>query len=390
MTKLISNNKILFRKLEDFDHNSRTSKTHLDVVYYKKKKLFNLASNDYLGLSKNKEIIDASINWTKRYGSSLSSSRLVTGNLDKINKIEKLISKSVKKDKSVIVGNGFLLNATLIPAITGNFLGKRTKFLIFSDKFNHASINYGCLATRQKCVRYNHLDLNNLEDNLKKSPKNSKKIIISETLFSMDGDVIDIDGIRFLSKKYNTILYLDEAHAMGVLGQNGFGLSSQSINNNNEIIVGTFSKGFGSYGSFVSCAEKYYKTIVNSCAGLVYSTVLPPSVLGAIDKSVRKMPKLINLRKNLKINYEFMLDKLKKLGFHTANSRSHIIPIILKDSKQNRELQKFLYDNGFYVKEIRTPTVPKGSERIRLSLTATMGLHLLKKFIKTISVFESK
>ena len=133
MTKLISNNKILFRKLEDFDHNSRTSKTHLDVVYYKKKKLFNLASNDYLGLSKNKEIIDASINWTKRYGSSLSSSRLVTGNLDKINKIEKLISKSVKKDKSVIVGNGFLLNATLIPAITGNFLGKRTKFLIFSE-----------------------------------------------------------------------------------------------------------------------------------------------------------------------------------------------------------------------------------------------------------------
>lgn len=390
MTKLISNNKILFRKLDDFNHSSRTLKNNLDMIGFKKKKLLNFASNDYLGLSKNKEIMDTSITWTKKYGSSLSSSRLVTGNLDKINAIEELISKHTKHYKSIIIGNGFLLNATLIPAVTGNFLGKRNRFLIYSDKYNHSSINYGCLTTRQKCIRYKHLDLNDLEDRLKKAPTNIKKIIISETLFSMDGDLLDINGIRFLSRKYNTTLYLDEAHAMGVLGKNGFGLSSDNAKDDNEINVGTFSKAFGSYGSFVSCSKKYHKVIVNSCAGLIYSTVLPPSVLGAIYSSVKQMPTLGNLRKKIKVNYQFILKSLKKLKFDTANSHSHIIPIILSDSEKCKKLQKYLYASGFFVKEVRPPTVPKGSERIRLSLTATMSLDILKNFINTISSYDSK
>ena len=125
------------------------------------------------------------------------------------------------------MGNGFLLNSTLIPALTGNSLGKRNKFLIFSDKYNHASINYGCLISRQKCLRYNHLDLNHLERLLKKIKTNEKKMIISETLFSMDGDIVDLDGLRLLSEKYNTILYLDEAHAFGIFGKYGFGLASE-------------------------------------------------------------------------------------------------------------------------------------------------------------------
>ena len=390
MTKIISNNKILFRKLEDFNHSSRMLKNNLDIIGFKKKKLLNLASNDYLGLSKNKEIINTSIIGTKKYGSSLSSSRLVTGNLDKINAIEKLISKNTKHDSSIIIGNGFLLNATLIPAITGNFMGKRSRCLIYSDKFNHSSINYGCLTTRQKCIRYNHLDLNDLEDRLKEAPINTKKIIISETLFSMDGDLLDINGIRFLSRKYNTILYLDEAHAMGVLGTNGFGLSSDNAKDDKEISVGTFSKAFGSYGSFVSCSKKYHKVIVNSCAGLIYSTVLPPSVLGAIYSSVKQMPTLGNLRKKIRVNYQFILNSLKKLKFDTANSQSHIIPIILSDPKKCKKLQKYLYACGFFIKEVRPPTVPRGSERIRLSLTATMSLNHLKKFINAISTYDSK
>ena len=158
----ITSNKILFRKLEDFGFDSRVSRGCEDLINFKGKKLFNFASNDYLGFAKNKKIINESIKWTQKYGSSLSSSRLVTGNLDKINLIENLISKKIGHEKSTIVGNGFLLNSTLIPALTGNSLGKRNKFLIFSDKYNHASINYGCLISRQKCLRYNHLDLNHL------------------------------------------------------------------------------------------------------------------------------------------------------------------------------------------------------------------------------------
>ena len=151
---------------------------------------------------------------------------MITGNLDKIREIESMISVKTKHQKSIIMGNGFLLNSTLIPAITGNSIGNRSECFIFSDKLNHASINYGCLLSKQKFFRYNHLDLNHLERLLRKTPKKSKKIIISETLFSMDGDFVDIDGIRYLAEKYNSILYLDEAHAIGVFGKEGFGLFS--------------------------------------------------------------------------------------------------------------------------------------------------------------------
>ena len=168
MNKITLNKKNPTRKLEIFDYSAKLSKRNKDLVKYNGKTLINFASNDYLGFYKNKEISNESISWIKKYGSSLSSSRLVTGNLDKIEMIEKLISKNIKHENSIIIGNGFLLNSTLIPCLTGNSLGTRNKCIIFSDKLNHASINYGCLIYRQKCFRYNHLDLNHLESQLKK------------------------------------------------------------------------------------------------------------------------------------------------------------------------------------------------------------------------------
>ncbi len=384
----ITSNKILFRKLENFGFDSRVSRGYEDLINFQGRKLFNFASNDYLGFSKDKKIINESIKWTQEYGSSLSSSRLVTGNLDKINLIENLISKKIGHEKSTIVGNGFLLNSTLIPALTGNSIGKRNKFLIFSDKYNHASINYGCLISRQKCFRYNHLDLNHLERLLKKIKTNEKKMIISETLFSMDGDIVDLDGLRLLSEKYNTILYLDEAHSFGVFGKSGFGLASEKKKSSNEIIVGTFSKALGSYGSFVSCSKYFHKIIVNTCGGLIYSTALPPSVLGAIFAALKRIPNVSTLRKKILNNSLFLIKNLKLLNLNTAGSSSHIIPIILKDHKKCKKLFNYLFDCGFYVKDVRPPTVPRGLDRIRLSLTATMKKSLIESFIKHISDFK--
>ena len=384
MDKVKTNKKILFRQLEKFNYGSRLSSKNRDFIELNGKKLINFASNDYLGLSKDKEVIKGSYNWLLKYGSSLSSSRLVTGNLDKIDMIEKLVSKKMKMEKSLILGNGFLLNSTLIPTLTGNTPGNRKQFYIFSDKLNHSSINYGCVLSRQKCFRYNHLDLNHLESQLKKIPINKGKIIISETLFSMDGDLLDINGIRFLAKKFDCILYLDEAHSIGVCGKEGFGLSSNSPKIDKEIVVGTFSKAFGSYGSFVSCSKDFHKIIVNNCGGLIYSTVLPPSILGSINAAISKIPKLEHLRQKIKNNYKYILQKLQRLGFDTGNSESHIIPIILKDHLKCKEIQTKLFNSGFYVKEIRPPTVPNGLERIRLSITATMSKKMLQEFFKAI------
>lgn len=387
MKKLISNNKNLFRKLEDFDHSCRISENQEEFIKLNGRKLVNFASNDYLGLSKNKKIINTSIKWTRNYGSSLSSSRMITGNLDKIREIESMISVKTKHQKSIIMGNGFLLNSTLIPAITGNSIGNRSECFIFSDKLNHASINYGCLLSKQKFFRYRHLDLNHLERLLRKTPKDSKKIIISETLFSMDGDFADIGGIRYLAEKYNSILYLDEAHAIGVFGKEGFGLFSGK-KKNNELVVGTFSKALGSYGSFVSCSNSFHKIIVNHCGGLIYSTVLPPSVLGSIHAGIELIAKTKKLRDKIEQNFKFVLAKLNKMSFDTSNSKSHIIPIILKSHSKCKELFEYLLDYGFYVKEVRPPTVPKGLERIRLSITATMRKKTLERFIKIIEKFQ--
>ena len=170
------------RKLENVRFGNRTEKNSLDKIVVKGKSMINLSSNDYLGLSKDKKLISSSIKWTSQYGTSLSSSRLISGNLEKIQIIEKTISKFTLSEKTLIFGGGFLLNSTLIPTLVNNNVGQRNEILIFSDKYNHSSINYGCYLTRQKVLRYKHLDLNHLEYLLKKSSKKIPKIIISETL----------------------------------------------------------------------------------------------------------------------------------------------------------------------------------------------------------------
>ena len=156
------------RRLENISYKNRTLKKNFDTIIISGKKLFNFSSNDYLSLSKNKRIINESKKWLETYGSSLSSSRFVSGNLDKISLIESMISKFTGKEKSLIFSGGFLMNSTLIPTLTDNNLGQRNRVEIFSDKLNHASINYGCYLTRQKVSRYNHLDLNHLDFLLKK------------------------------------------------------------------------------------------------------------------------------------------------------------------------------------------------------------------------------
>ena len=375
------------RKLENINFSNRTGIRNKDSILLNGTSMVNFSSNDYLGLSKNKKLISSSLKWTKLYGTSFSSSRLVSGNFDKINYLEDSISKNVNCEKTLILGSGFLLNSTLIPALTDNNIGQRNEILIFSDKYNHSSINFGSFLTKQKIIRYKHLDLNHLEFLLKKSNNKIPKIIITETLFSMDGDIVDIEGVRFLAQKFNSFLYIDEAHSMGVLGKNGFGIAS-NLYNENEVIIGTFGKSFGSYGGFVSSSKKIYDKIICTCSGLIYSSALPPGNYAAISEAIKIVPTLKNTRKKLLENSRFLIKELNKIDINTGSSNSQIIPIILGDETKCFELQSFLRKNGFFVKVIRSPTVPKGSERIRVSLTATMSKKIINNFLNLIKKFQ--
>lgn len=387
MQSLIKNSKKNLRTLKSVAFITRTKKHNFDKIVFDAKQMINLTSNDYLGLSKNSQLINSSKKWVSKWGTGLSSSRLVSGNLEQIENIETQISSLVKKKKTLIMGSGFQTNATIIPTVIDNYLGSRRKAYIFSDKLNHASINLGCSISKQKTFRYKHLDYDHLEFFLRKRKPDDTKLIISETLFSMDGDLANIESLRFLAKKYNCILYLDEAHAMGIYGRNGFGISSDR-QNFNEIVVGTFSKGLGSFGSFVSCSKLIYDKLVNNCGGLIYTTVLPPGVLGAISAAVKIVPKKIKLRNKLISNSKFLIQSLKKLSINVGNTNSHIIPLIFKTKDECEKLRDFLHKNKYFTKVISSPTVPMGTDRLRISLTATISKGILCKLVELIQKYK--
>tara|TARA_E500000178_G_scaffold346355_1_gene397864 strand:- start:10230 stop:11414 length:1185 start_codon:yes stop_codon:yes gene_type:complete len=370
-------------------HNNDGEKLQNGKIRIDDKFLYNFCSNDYLGLSKSKELIENSIDWANKFGTGLSSSRMVSGNLDLISEIENKISVLKLKETSVIMGSGFQCNLTVIPAITNNSLGQRQKMIILSDKLNHSSIHHGCLLTQQKTLRYKHLDYCHLESLLKKNI-NSKKIIISETIFSMDGDIADISTLRFLAKKYNSLLYFDEAHATGIFGKNGFGLTTlnNSEANENEVVIGTFSKAFGSYGSYISCSQQMKERIINSCSGLIYSTVLPPPVLGSIQKAIELIPNMKYTRKTLLKNSEFLRRKLKENGFNIFKSKSHIIPVVFSKTSKCTKLSEMLKENGFYIHPVKHPTVPIGQSRLRISLTSFLKKQTIIDFIKKLRLLE--
>lgn len=377
-----SNIKIPRRKLRKIKLLKIGNKIDDDKIFYKGKKFVNLSGNDYLGLSKNKLSISESKRILTLYGSSSSSSRLISGNYELLEDLENFLSKKLNKQKTLIMGNGFLINSTVIPTITGNIVGKRKKVVIFSDKLNHSSINFGNYFTRQKVHRFKHLDLNHLELLMKKAEKNIEKLIVSESLFSMDGDFCNINELRFLANKYHAILYVDEAHSFGIYGEDGYGISSNGKKSEREITIGTFSKAAGSYGAFISCSKEYYDLLIDHCPGLIYSTALPPSIVASIYSSVKNFHRFKIKREKLKNNSHFFLKNLKKLDINTGNSQSQIIPIILKDFNSCEKLRKKLERNNFFIKSIRTPTVPIKQERLRISLTSNITKQTLKNLIR--------
>ena len=348
--------------------------------------LLNFSSNDYLGLSKDKELINESVNWTKKFGTSLSSSRLVSGSMNEIKVIEEKISKYKIKKKTLIMGSGFQCNSTVIPAVIENTIGTRKKAIIFSDKYNHSSIYHGCLLSKQLTKRYRHFDYNHLESLIKKNKDIFPKLIVSETIFSMDGDIVDLEILRFLAKKYDCYLYLDEAHSSGVFGENGYGITPNNkyYDCENEIVVGTFSKAFGSYGSYVSSSKKIINRLINSCAGLIYSTALPPSVLGSISAAVEKIPKLKNTRKKLLENSKYLKEKLLKGGFNLTETNSQIVPILFSRNENCIRISKQLLENGFYISSILPRTVPIGQSRMRVSVTKFLERRDIDNFLEKI------
>ncbi|MBN1865194.1 MAG: 8-amino-7-oxononanoate synthase [Victivallales bacterium] len=320
------------------------------------------SSNDYLGLSGRRDLVEESVIWTTRYGVGSRASRLVTGTLPEYIRLEEQIAEWKGYESALLLGSGFLANTGLIPALA------RRKSAVFADKLNHASLNAGCLLSGAVFRRYAHNDITALSG-LLAGCSHEDRLVVSDTVFSMDGDVPDLEGLYSVATAGGAKVYLDDAHATGVFGDGGRGLACAAVA---DVAMGTFSKALGCYGAYVACTHEMRDYFVNACGSFIYSTALPPGVCGAISAAVAlvQTEELAVARKTLMAKSAKFAKDLRSLGFDTGNTVTPIVPVILGDAVLAMRISQILLEKGFLVVAIRPPTVPEGGSRLRISLNA--------------------
>ena len=341
-------------------------------IYINGKKLLNLSSNNYLNFADNKLYTEEFLNdGGDQYSYGSASARLLTGTLPVYKELETLLCDMYGKDAALLFNSGYHANVGVNSslAVRGD--------VIFSDKLNHASIIDGMRLSEAKFFRYPHNNMEALEKLLQRERSNfNNAVIVSESVFSMDGDITDLKKLVELKKKYNCILVLDEAHAFGVFGRNGLGVAETAgVINDVDLIVGTFGKAVGSMGAFVVGRRVLIDYLINSARSFIFSTALPPVNI-AFSKWILENKLGASFEKR-----ERMLSLGKKLG-----SQSHIVPVVIGENDKTVELCEILFQNGYFTLPIRPPTVPVGTSRLRLSLTTDITEQDMEKLCSIIGL----
>lgn len=351
-------------------------------IHLDEKKMLNLSSNDYLGIASDQKMrqdflsnpdIDKAI-------FSSSSSRLLTGNYPVYQKVEHLLTDLYKKESALVFSSGYHMNMGILPAIAD----KNT--LILADKLVHASIIDGIRISSAQCIRYRHQDYRQLEELLDKHHAGFRSmIIVTESIFSMDGDVSPLPLLVQLKKKYpNTFLYVDEAHAVGVRGLNGLGIAEEEdCIPEIDFLCGTFGKAFASMGGFVVCSKIFRDYLINRMRTFIFTTALPPIQL---EWSFFVLNQMINMKEErmwLRKSSQKVKEALEGKGF-TSTSSSHILPVVIGDSKETILKAGEMQRKGFYMLPVRPPTVPEGTSRLRISLTAGITSAELNQLIQNL------
>lgn len=348
-------------------------------IYFNGKEYIDLSSNDYLGLSSHPHLLEAAKKALEQFGASASASRLLSGDLEIHHQLEEKIAIFKGKEKTLIFNSGYQANVGIISALL------RRGDAVFSDRLNHASIVDGILLSKARFFRFHHNDMRHLELLLRKERNKFREaLIITETIFSMDGDRCPLKEIVELKERYNCRLFVDEAHATGIFGRSGSGVvEEEEVVERVDLIMGTFSKALGSFGAYVACTKKMMDYLVNSSRSFIYSTALPPSIIATNLASLDLIKKEPFRRKMLLENANYFRNQLQKHGLKVKGS-SQIVPLILGDSQKAIDLSDKLQKKGYRVFPIRPPTVPLGEARLRFSLTQYHNKEILAKLINDI------
>ena len=361
-----------YRSIPDLVHQGR-------YIMRENRKMLNMSSNDYLGLASNENLRQS---FLQQYADNFpsftsSSSRLLTGNFPVYTDLEQFIAQRFQRESALLFNSGYHANLGILPALT------TTKSLILADKLVHASMIDGIRLSQCEFFRYRHNDYEHLKNLLEKNAgKFDRTFIVTESVFSMDGDVVDLNYLVQLKKQFpNTYLYVDEAHAIGVYGKNGLGIAERAnVIADIDLLVGTFGKALASMGAYVVCDQILKECLINQMRPLIFSTALPPFNVAWTHFIFERLPQLSKERTHLEQLSAFLRQEVEHRT-QIMPSQTCIVPYILGENEATLAKAKALQEQGYYCLPIRPPTVPKGTSRIRLSLTANMTMDEVKQFV---------
>ena len=325
-----------------------------------------LGSNNYLGLSMHPEVVAAAVEATQIFGTGASGSRLISGNSELYTTLESNLAKMKGTEVALVFSSGYAANTSVIPLLAGE------GDLILSDALNHASIIDGCRLSRATKKIYQHCDVEHLKTLLSESTAFRRKLIVTDSVFSMDGDIAPLPDIYEVATKYDAMLLVDDAHGFGVLGKDGSGTISHFGLDGKEIIqMGTLSKAVGALGGYIAGSRTLIELLINRARGFIFTTGLPPATLAAANTALDVIRSSPELRQNLFSHAKCLKTALINLGYTLLPSETQILPVVLGSPQRATRVAEALLTEGVFAPAIRPPAVPAGTSRLRLTVMAT-------------------
>ncbi len=343
------------------------------------KKFLLFSSNNYIGLATDSRLKKKATEGISKYGTGAGGSRLTTGNFDIHEQLESEIADFKKTETAIVFSSGYLANVGVISSVM------KAGDTIFSDAWNHASIIDGCRLSKAKTIVYEHADMVDLERKLRQSHGDGMKFIVTDGVFSMDGDIAPLPKIVELAKEYKAYIMIDDAHATGVLGNDGCGTADYfGLKDEIDFTVGTLSKAIGAEGGFVSTSSIAKNYLLNNARSFIFQTALSPSAIEAAREGISIIQNEPERRKQLLKNAQYLRLKLEESGFVMKEGETPIISLIIGGSHEAMQFSAKLLDEGVFIPAIRPPTVPKGSSRLRITVMATHTIEQLDMVISKI------
>ena len=336
------------------------------------REVINFSSNNYLGIANHPNLAAAAKQAIDQYGCGSGASRLISGNMALHEELEAKLAELKGTEAGLVFNSGFQANTGILSTLTSE------GDVIFSDALNHASIIDGCRLSRAKTLIYAHRDLDQLAAALTQAANSRRKLIVTESIFSMDGDEAPLAGIVDLAEKHGAMVMVDEAHATGLFGANGAGVVAK-LNLGDRVLVqmGTLGKALGGFGAYVAGSRSLRELLINRCRSFIFTTSLPPAVMAMAIAAIDLVKCEPERRERLWRNCRILSEGLRAQGFHLGASASPILPLIIGDAGKCMRFSEQLLSRGIFAQGIRPPTVPEGTSRLRITVMAThTGAHI--------------